>query len=1149
MIPQFIHLRLHSEYSIIDGLLRINDVIEAAANDYQPALAITDLSNLFGIIKFYKSAYNKGIKPIIGCDVWITNEIENKKPSRLLLLVKNNNGYLQLCELLSKAYIENINYGRAEIRIEWLEKNKYQDGLIALSGAHLGDIGIAVQNGRNDIAENFARRWSKIFPDNFYIEIQRFKQPNMNFQIQQFINIASNINLPIVATHPIQFLKKTEFLAHEVRTCIAEGEILSNTKRIKKFTKEQNFKTQSEMIKLFYDIPSAIQNTIEIAKRCNLKLEFGKPKLPKFPTPKNININDFLISKSKHGLKKRLLNLYKDPEIYKCEKLRYKKRLQFEIETIIKMNFSGYFLIVSDFIQWAKNNSIPVGPGRGSGASSLVAYSLSITDIDPLSYNLLFERFLNPNRISMPDFDIDFCPEGRDRVIQYVKDRYGKDAVSQIVTFGTMAAKGAIRDVGRVLDLRYSFCDSISKLIPFKPGKLITLSNAIKEEPQLAERIKNEEEVRQLIELAKQVEGIIRNVGMHAGGVLIAPSKLINFCPLYKQEGMTGIISQYDKDDIEEIGLIKFDFLGLTTLSILDKTIYFIKKINTKTTNFSLNKLPLNDKDTYNLLKKANTVAVFQLESQGMKNMLKEAKPDYFEEIIALISLYRPGPMDLIKNFCRRKHGEYFNYPDPRTKDVLSETYGIMVYQEQVMQIAQILGGYSLGQADLLRRAIGKKKTSEMIEHRKFFQNGAIKYGLSKHKANEIFNEIEKFAGYGFNKSHATAYALLSYYTAYLKTHYSSFFMAANLSLSMDDTNKIKILVKDAIKTCGLSILPPNINLSKYYFFPIIESDGKHKKIRYGLGAIKGTGKSTIEAIVTERKFGFFTNLFDFTKRIDKKYINRRIINSLINSGAFDCFNEKRYMLVASIDVALKNAEKTKKFINQLSLFKNDDNNNLKEYLNYVKVPSWSKKQELIEEKKVLGFCLSEHIFCIYETEIRQFIPIYLSELKPTYSCTVSGIITELKLKTTYRGKILIIVIDDNSNSVEVIINNQLYEKNKNILKENELLIVSGKVLEDRFLKNIRINAEKIFDINVARILYGKKFSVMFNRTFNISILKKILLRFKCKNGLPFVLYYCINKSIKYEMKFPLNYKVQPIDDLKLALINLGLYNAIIEYS
>ena len=631
--PGFVHLRVHSEYSIVDGLVRIDDVVGAAAKDKQAALAVTDLSNLFGMVKFYKAARGKGIKPVIGVDVWITNDDNREKPSRLLLLAKNRMGYLQLCELLSTAWLTNQYKGRAEVRIEWLQalaSNTYElypgesaaNGLIVLSGAHFGDVGIAIENGNLALAERNAQRWAEIFPGHFYIEIQRGGQANQEAQVRHAVALASKLGLPVVATHPVQFISPEEFIAHEARTCIAEGEMLANAKRVKRFNDSQRFMSQAEMQDLFADLPAALANSVEIAKRCNLTLVLGKPQLPNFPTPPGMTIDEFLVAESQAGLEKRLLQLYPNPEKREKERPRYEARLKFETDTICNMKFPGYFLIVAEFIQWAKENGVPVGPGRGSGAGSLVAYSLLITDLDPLQYNLLFERFLNPERVSMPDFDIDFCQEKRELVIQHVKDLYGRDAVSQIATFGTMAAKGAIRDVGRVLDFGYNFCDGISKLIPFKPGKPVSIAEAIEEEPLLKERLENEEEVKQLLDLAQQVEGITRGIGMHAGGVLIAPGKLTDFCPLYTQGGDAGVVSQYDKDDVEAVGLVKFDFLGLTTLTILDRAVNYIRALDPADADFNLETLPLTDRPSYKLLSEAKSVAIFQLESRGMQGML-----------------------------------------------------------------------------------------------------------------------------------------------------------------------------------------------------------------------------------------------------------------------------------------------------------------------------------------------------------------------------------------------------------------------------------------------------------------------------------------------------------------------------------------------
>ncbi len=1146
--PQFVHLRLHSEFSIVDGLVRIDDAVKAAAKDGQAALAVTDLANLFAMVKFYKAARSKGIKPIAGCDVWITNEDDRDKPSRLLLLVKDRTGYLQLCELLSKAWLTNLYRGRAELRAEWLEGGA-ASGLIALSGAHFGDVGMAIDNGNLEAAERNAMRWARLFPNRYYLEVQRAGQPNMERQVRQTVALASKLHLPVVATHPVQFLSQDEFIAHEARTCIAEGEILANPRRIKRFNEQQCFKTQAEMAELFADLPAALQNSIEIAKRCNLQLELGKPKLPVFPTPDGMTIDDFLVAQAQAGLEERLQQLYSDPAKRDAERPRYEARLKFETDTIIKMGFPGYFLIVADFIQWAKNNGVPVGPGRGSGAGSLVAYALKITDLDPLEYNLLFERFLNPERVSMPDFDIDFCQEGRDRVIQYVKDRYGKDAVSQIATFGTMAAKGAVRDVGRVLDMSYTFCDGISKLIPFKPGKLVTIADALQEEPLLAERREKEEEVKQLLELAQQVEGIARNIGMHAGGVLIAPGKLTDFCPLYTQGGDSGVVSQYDKDDVEAVGLVKFDFLGLTTLTILDRAVRYIKQLDPAMADFDLAKLPLGDRASYELLSKAKTVAVFQLESRGMQGMLKDARPDRFEDIIALVALYRPGPMDLIPDFCRRKHGEKFEYPDPRTESILSETYGIMVYQEQVMQMAQVIGGYSLGGADLLRRAMGKKKPEEMAEHRLIFREGAAKNGLSQEKADEIFDLMEKFAGYGFNKSHAAAYALLSYYTAYLKAHHPAAFMAANLSLAMDDTDKVKILVEDAIEVCGLELLPPNINLSDYRFTPVGEPGKKAKQIRYGLGAVKGSGQNAIEAILAARREKPFTDLFDFVKRVDRRQINRRTIEALIRAGAFDCFQVDRAVLMASVGFAMECAEQAEASANQVSLFGAEDGG-IDGPQEYVKAAPWTEKQRLTEEKSALGFYLSGHLFNAYAEEARRFARTPLAKLEPSREPRVlAGIITTVRTQMTQRGKMVIVTLDDGTATVDVTVYNELYDPNRNLFKEDEFLAVQGKVSEDRFSGGLRVTADKVMDIAMARVAFGKQFSFALAAQIDALQIKTLLQSYRAETGLPLTMRYQRDGVASCELRLGDDWRIAPADELKQLLTEkFGAQGAMVEY-
>ncbi|MDU0810877.1 MAG: DNA polymerase III subunit alpha [Burkholderia sp.] len=1090
--PRFVHLRVHSEFSIADSIVRLDDIIKAASADNQTALALTDLSNVFGLVRFYTKACINGIKPIIGCDVWIKNPDDQNRPSRLLLLVKDKIGYLNLCKLLSKAWLTNQYCGRAELNKQWLE-TELAEGLLALSGAQYGDIGLAFSNGNEEAAYYNAKRWSACFPGRFYIELQRYGQAGAETYIQQASMLAISLGLPVVATHPTQFMSAEDFTAHEVRVCISESDILENPKRQKHFTTDQFFRTQEQMVTLFTDLPSSITNTIEIAKRCNLILEFGKPKLPIFPTPDGVSLDDYLVKLSKEGLERRLEQLYLDTNERDAKSKIYYERLNFECKTITKIGFSSYFLIVGDFINWAKKNSIPVGPGRGSGAGSLVAFALGITDLDPLLYNLIFERFLNPERVSMPDFDIDFCQYGRDRVIQYVKEKYGTSSVSQIATFGTMAAKAAIRDVGRVLDLGYIFTDSIAKLIPFRPGKHITISEAMKEEPLLQERYDNEDEVRQLLNLAQCVEGLTRNVGMHAGGILIAPSELTDFCPLYTQGDNSAVVSQYDKNDVEAVGLVKFDFLGLTTLTILDLTKRYISMLDTRTINLSLTQVPLDDQKSFELLKKANTVAVFQLESRGMQEMLKDAHPDRFEDIIALVSLYRPGPMDLIQTFCERKHGrEKVNYPDPRVELILKETYGIMVYQEQVMQMAQIIAGYSLGSADLLRRAMGKKKPEEMAKHRELFRKGAAKNGLTSYKANEIFDLMEKFAGYGFNKSHATAYAMLAYHTAWMKANHLAEFMAANMTLAIGDIDKIKILFDDCIAN-GLTILQPDINESHYGFLPIAQEDGKRSStIRYGLGALKGSGQNAIEEILRARIQKKFIDLFDFCKRINRRIVNRRIIEVLVRSGAFDLLHKNRARLFKAIPLAIQAADQAETNVMQTLLFDDTELKLQQELIDDMVV--WDEKQRLREEKNAIGFYLSRHLFDAYRIEIRRFAQDSLSEIKEGRDKIISGIIISMRTQMSKHGKILIVLLDDGTGQCEISVFNEQFKVNKALFKEDELLIVNGYGRRDSFNNRLRFTANFVMNLERARSLYGRAVQLTMNtNTADIVELRRVL--------------------------------------------------------
>jgi len=1148
--PAFVHLRMHSEYSILDGTIRIPDAIAKAKADQMPALALTDLTNLFALVKFYQTANKNGIKPILGCDVSITNEIDRNKPFRMLLLCQSREGYLLLSRLLSRAYRENQFHGRAEIKFSWLSPSESgTQGLIALSGARLGDIGIALTHQNLSHAKTLAQQWSEVFPNRFYLEIQRDGHLHEMSLIQSTLILAQQCDLPVVATQGVQFLNPEDFRAHEARVCIAEGYVLEDKRRPKSFTEQQYFKTQAEMIELFSDVPSALANTIEIAKRCNLTLELGVNRLPLFPTPENVSLEQYLREQASAGLEQRLQGLFPQNELRQSKFTEYQERLEFEVNTIIQMGFSGYFLIVADFINWAKQNNVPVGPGRGSGAGSLVAYSLGITDLDPLRYDLLFERFLNPERVSMPDFDIDFCQDRRELVIEYVKQRYGTDKVSQIVTFGTMAAKAVIRDIGRVLDLPYNFVDQLAKLVPFELG--MTLQKARQMEPQLNQRAAEEEDVRTLLELAESLEGVTRNVGMHAGGVLIASSDITDFCPIYCTESAESVVSQLDKDDVEKIGLVKFDFLGLKTLTTLDRAINYIrasKKQSQASSDpnealFSLHTLPLEDDQTYALMRKGNAVGIFQFESQGMKDMLQRAKPDCFEDIIALVALYRPGPMDLIPEFIERKHGKKrIDYLDPRLEPILGPTYGIMIYQEQVMQIAQVIGGYSLGSADLLRRAMGKKKVEEMAQQRDIFVAGAMNNGVEKKKATELFSLMEKFAGYGFNKSHAAAYALIAFQTAYLKAHYPAEFMAACLSADMDDTDKVYIFVEDSLVN-GLNILPPDINQSTYRFVPVDE-----KTIRFGLGAIKGTGESAINLIVAERESsGNFVDLFDFCNRVDRRTVNRRTMESLIRVGAFDSLDSNRGALLASIGLAIDAAEQTNQSANQSNLFGEVNDQPL------MKAPitqqhDWTEREKLIQEKIGLGYYFSGHPYDTYATELKHFVRTRLNQLytspKPQ---RIAGIIHSIRIQMTRRGRMAVISLDDGKTRVEVVVFNELFDMHRAWLKEDQLLIADVKVSNRNYNgeenDELRITAEQLYDLPQLRSHLAKQIRIYCNQSSvtEASVLKALLVPYTNQAQKKYE-YYCQvtliyqNDLASGELELGSGWRVYLHDDLLQSL-------------
>jgi DNA polymerase-3 subunit alpha len=1073
--PRFIHLRLHTEYSITDGIVQIDAALDAAAKDGMPALGISDLGNLFGMVKFYKGARDRGLKPIIGVDVWIENE--NESDGRVLLICKNREGFGQLCGLLTRAWMENKARGRALMRREWF-RDGAASGLLCLSGALAGDVGQALANGHEALAERLAREWAQLFPDAWYIELQRAGLPGAESYVRQAVALAGRLGLPVVAAHPVQFLRREDFEPHEARVCIAEGFVLADKRRPREFSAEQYFKNQEEMCRLFADIPEALENSVEIARRCSLTMQMDKSFLPLFPTPESMSLDDFLAQEARQGLEARLTQLYPDEEERARQRPRYEERLQFEIDTIIQMGFSGYFLIVADFIRWAKSNGVPVGPGRGSGAGSLVAYSLSITDLDPLAYALLFERFLNPERVSMPDFDIDFCQDNRHRVIEYVRTRYGRDAVSQIVTFGTMASKAVVRDVGRVLDLPYGLCDRLSKLIPLDGPKPVPLARALEMEPQLTEMMRDTndgEAIQKLWSLAEPLEGLTRNVGMHAGGVLIAPGKLTDLCPLYIADGADAVpVSQFDKDDVEAVGLVKFDFLGLRNLTIIELALDYVARLEGSRPH--LESLDFNDSAAYQILKDANTTAIFQVESEGMKKLLKKLGPDRFEDIIAVLALYRPGPLGsgMVDDFILRKKGQQsIEYFHPDLKACLEPTYGVIVYQEQVMQISQIIGGYTLGGADMLRRAMGKKKPEEMATHRGIIAEGAKHKGYDPKLAERLFDLMTKFAEYGFNKSHTAAYAVITYHTAWLKAHHCAAFMAATLSSDLDNTDAIKIFVEDALNN-GLKILPPDANESDYRFVPV-----DRKTIRYGLGAIKGVGEPAVRAILAAREQdGAFHDLFDFCARVDRRHVNRRVIEALIRAGAMDTFSghagRDRSQLMASTALAIEAAEQAAASAMQAGLF-----DALPEAagaaIEFVAAHPWTERVRLKEEKLAIGFFFSGHPFNACKDEVRRFVRQPLAQLTASRdSVLLAGIAMEVRYKMGVRGKVAFILLDDGTMPREVTVYNETLDACRDKIAVDEVLVIEGKASEDEFSGGLRIVADRLLNFSEARARFAR---------------------------------------------------------------------------
>ncbi|MBL0534564.1 DNA polymerase III subunit alpha [Aeromonas dhakensis] len=1078
--PRFIHLRVHTDFSMVDGLQKINPIVGAAAADNMPALALTDQMNMCGLVRFYGAAHGKGIKPLVGADFWVQSSELGDEQFRLTLLAMDNDGYQNITLLISRGYQRGHVQGRPVIDKEWLAE--HAKGVIVLSGGREGDVGKFLLKGNRQMTEQCVAFYQTHFPDAYYLELLRTGRPDEEVYLHMAVNLASEFALPVVATNEVVFLTADDFDAHEIRVAIHDGYTLMDKRRPRRYSPQQYLRSQDEMCELFADIPEALENTVEIAKRCNVTVRLGEYFLPNFPTG-DMTTEDFLVAKSKEGLEERLEFLFPDPAVRAERRPEYDERLDIELKVINQMGFPGYFLIVMEFIQWSKDNGIPVGPGRGSGAGSLVAYALKITDLDPLEFDLLFERFLNPERVSMPDFDVDFCMDRRDEVIEHVSEMYGRDAVSQIITFGSMAAKAVVRDVGRVLGHAYGFVDRISKLIPPDPG--MTLAKAFEAEPKLPELYEQDEEVKDLIDMARRLEGVVRNAGKHAGGVVIAPTKITDFAPLYCDDEGHHPVTQFDKNDVEYAGLVKFDFLGLRTLTIIDWALGMINPRLAKEGKppVDIAAIPIDDKRSFDLLQRYETTAVFQLESRGMKDLIKRLQPDCFEDMIALVALFRPGPLQsgMVDNFIDRKHGnEAISYPDEKwqhesLQPILEPTYGIILYQEQVMQIAQTLAGYTLGGADMLRRAMGKKKPEEMAKQRAGFEEGAIKNGVDGELAMKIFDLVEKFAGYGFNKSHSAAYALVSYQTLWLKTHFPAEFMAAVMTADMDNTDKIVTLV-DECQRMGLTVIPPDVNTGRYRFS--VNEDGH---IVYGIGAVKGVGEGPIDAILEARdRDGPFRDLFDFCNRVDIKKLNKRVMEKLILSGAMDRLGPHRAALMATLEEAMRAAEQHAKAqaVGQVDMFGvlTEEIDDVKKA--FANVPHWPDKVWLEGERETLGLYLTGHPINQYSGELRRYTSGRLCDLHPTSRDTVTtaaGLVIAARSMVTKRGnKMGIFTLDDRSGRLDVTLFSEALEKYEELMQKDRILVVSGQVSFDDFSGGLKMSARELLDINDARERFAR---------------------------------------------------------------------------
>jgi len=1154
MPSNFVHLRVHTEYSLVDGIVKIKPLVAKVAELGMPAVAINDLNNMYGQVKFYKACQGAGVKPIVAADLTLREDDEEHV---VVCLAQTTQGYKNITELISRGWTLGQRAGKAAVSREWLEE--LSEGIIVLSGGMYGDVGKQLRKGNIEQAKALLDWWMTHFKDRYYLELHRCGRIGDEQHVHAAVAIAAELKLPVVATNDVRFMQSDDFDVHETRVSIHDGYALADKRRPKLYTEEQYLRTPAEMEALFADLPEAIENSFIIAQRCNVEIELGTYYLPDFPIPEGMTQDEFFRKISYDGLNDRLDFLFgKDhperKEIYE----RYAERLKFELDIIIEMGFPGYFLIVMDFIQWAKDNNIPVGPGRGSGAGSLVAYVLLITDLDPLEYDLLFERFLNPERVSMPDFDVDFCMEDRDKVISYVADNYGRDAVSQIITFGTMAAKAVVKDVARVQSKSYGLADKLSKLIPADPG--MTLTKALDEEPALGEFIKSEEDAQEIWDMAIKLEGTVRNVGKHAGGVVIAPTRLIDFAPLYSDEDGGGLVTQFDKNDVEEAGLVKFDFLGLRTLTIIDWAIEMIdqrfKATGQKMVDIS--KIPLDDPATFTLLKKAETTAVFQLESRGMKELILRLQPDNIEDMIALVALFRPGPLQsgMVDDFINRKHGRAeVAYPDKtyqheKLKPILEPTYGVIVYQEQVMQIAQELAGYSLGGADLLRRAMGKKKPEEMAKQRSTFEEGAASQGVDPMLAMKIFDLVEKFAGYGFNKSHSAAYAIVSYQTAWLKAHYPSEFMAATMSSDMDKTDKVVTFLEEC-RSMGLTVLPPDVNEGELKF-----SVNQAGDVIYGLGAIKGLGEGPVDSILEAREEAPFTDIFDFCSRIDSKRVNKRAIEALIFSGAFDKIgpntgdiSANRAQMHAAVPEAIKAASQSQKsadagmgdLFGGLTPVVEDEASDV--YQAYGNEHPWSLRERLDKERDTLGLFLTGHPIDVYEDELKKVVRNRIRELKPDRANQrIVGLMIGLRIVKTKRGDNLgILTLDDRTSQIDVTLFADALERVRDKLVSDSILVVDGEVGHDNFSGGLRVRGQDVFswDETRSRLLNSVDVSVESDEAAKLLPAMK-LLALEHKGECPLVVKYQ-NQRARAEFLLGQDFLVYPTDELIQKLKKLSI--------